>query len=111
MTKSKSILDKEFNAARRAFGKAALYGAMGAPSLFAMVREGMAEMPKIAPGVKICVQSPPAPTDDDLLFLKQLGVQYVSVGSSPELRTAEGFQQIRKRYADAGVTVWNIGNT
>ena len=28
-----------------------------------------------------------------------------------ELRTAEGFLQIKKRYADAGITVWNIGNT
>src|SRR6202008_2126573 len=36
---------------------------------------------------------------------------YVSVGSTPDLRTAEGFLQIKKRYADAGITVWNIGNT
>jgi mannonate dehydratase len=27
------------------------------------------------------------------------------------LRTAEGFTQIKKRYADTGITVWNIGNT
>jgi len=63
-----------------------------------------------APGIKISVQSPATPTDDDLLFLRQLGVEYVSVGSPPELRTAEGFIQIKKRYASAGVTVWNIGN-
>ena len=35
----------------------------------------------------------------------------MSVGSTPDLRTAEGFLQIKKRYADAGITVWNIGNT
>jgi len=35
----------------------------------------------------------------------------VSVGSTADLRTAEGFQQIKKRYADAGITVWNVGNT
>ena len=35
----------------------------------------------------------------------------MSVGSTPDLRTAEGFMQIKKRYADAGITVWNIGNT
>jgi mannonate dehydratase len=46
-----------------------------------------------------------------LLFLKQIGAEYVSVGSTPDLRTAEGFIQIKKRYADAGITVWNIGNT
>ena len=64
-----------------------------------------------APGIKISVQSPAVPSDDELLFLKQLGAQYVSVGSTPELRTAEGFLQIKKRYASAGITVWNIGNT
>ena len=31
--------------------------------------------------------------------------------STPDLRTAEGFLQIKKRYADAGITVWNIGNS
>jgi mannonate dehydratase len=56
------------------------------------------------------VQSPPAPTDDELQFLKQLGAEYVSVQSPPELRTAEGFRQIQQRYASAGITVWNIGN-
>ena len=54
--------------------------------------------------------SPAIPSDEQLLFLKQLGAEYVSVGSTPELRTAEGFLQIKKRYADAGITVWNIGN-
>ena len=51
------------------------------------------------------------PSDDDLLFLKQMGAEYVSVASTPDLRTAEGFLQIKKRYADAGITVWNIGNS
>jgi mannonate dehydratase len=61
--------------------------------------------------VKLCVQSSATPSDEQLLFLKQLGAEYVSVGAPPGLRTAEGFIQIKKRYADAGITVWNIGNT
>ena len=63
------------------------------------------------PGIKLCAQSTARPTDEQLLFLKQIGAEYVSVGSTPDLRTAEGFAQIKKRYADAGITVWNIGNT
>ena len=35
----------------------------------------------------------------------------MSVGSTPDLRTADGFKQIKKSYADAGIAVWNIGNT
>lgn len=63
------------------------------------------------PGIKLCAQTSAKPTADDLLFLQQIGAGYVSVGSTPDLRTAVGFQQIVKTYADAGVTVWNIGNT
>jgi mannonate dehydratase len=62
------------------------------------------------PGIKLCVQSPAKPSDEQLLFLKQLGAQYVSVASTLDLRTAEGFMEIKKRYGDAGITVWNIGN-
>jgi mannonate dehydratase len=64
-----------------------------------------------APGIKLCAQSSAKPTDEQLLFLKQIGAEYVSVGSTPDLRTAEGFLQIKQRYAAAGITVWNIGNT
>ena len=61
-----------------------------------------------APGIKLCAQSGATPTDDQLLFLTQIGAKYVSVDPRP-IRTAES-SQIKKRYADAGITVWNIGN-
>ena len=70
-------------------------------SAAAFTREAAAVVHKVAPGVKLCVQSPATPSDEQLLFLKQLGAEYVSVGSTPDLRTAEGFMQIKKRYADA----------
>ena len=92
---------------RREFARLAL-GALGAAALAG--RDVSAQARPGTPGIKLCVQSPATPTDEQLLFLKQLGAQYVSVGSTPELRTAEGFLQIKKRYADAGITVWNIGN-
>ena len=94
---------------RRDFGKIAMSGAFGA--LLADTRAARATVHPSAPGIKLCAQSAAAPTDEQLLFLKQIGAEYVSVGSTPDLRTAEGFQQIKKRYADAGITVWNIGNT
>ena len=108
---AQKTIETKFNPARRAFNKMAVAGAIGGPALFSSAMTSSAEAPKIAPGIKICVQSPAIPTDDDLLFIKQLGVEHVSVGSTPELRTAEGFLQIKQRYADAGITVWNIGNT
>jgi mannonate dehydratase len=99
------------NLGRREFGKMTFAGAVGAAAYFTSAGTSSAEVRKNAPGIKICVQSSATPTDDDLLFIKQLGAEYVSVASTPELRTAEGFLQIKKRYADSGITVWNIGNS
>src|SRR4029079_12451673 len=93
---------------RRDFGRVAL-GALGAAALSGTNARATAQ--KASPGVKLCVQSPATASDEQLLFLKQLGAEYVSVASTPDLRTADGFLQIKRRYADAGITVWNIGNT
>ena len=98
----------EFRSSRRDLGKMALGSALGA---LLAPQESRATVHPNAPGIKLCAQVRRKPTDDELLFLKQIGAEYVSVGSTPDLRTAEGFLQIKKRYADAGITVWNIGNT
>jgi mannonate dehydratase len=92
---------------RRDFARLAL-GTLGAAGLPA---QRAAAEPKAESGIKLCVQSSANPSEEQLTFLKQLDAKYVSVGATPELRTAEGFMQIKKRYADAGITVWNIGNT
>ena len=97
-----------FQPGRRDFGKMALGGALGA---LLAPQESKASVHPNAPGIKLCAQSGATPSDDQLLFLKQIGAEYVSVGAPPDMRTAEGFLAIKKRYADAGVTVWNIGNT
>ena len=99
------------NPDRRQFGKLALGGALGTAAWLASAGRGSAKVHTPQPGIKLCAQASAKPSDDELLFLRQLGAEYVSVGSTPDLRTAEGFLQIEKRYADAGITVWNIGNT
>ncbi|HMJ61603.1 MAG TPA: mannonate dehydratase [Bryobacteraceae bacterium] len=93
---------------RRQFAKLTL----GTAALFHSQSPGaLASVHPIARGIKLCAQSAAKPSDDELLFLKQIGAEYVSVGSTPDLRTAEGFLQIKQRYVAAGITVWNIGNT
>ena len=112
MRNSQSIRENNgFNPGRRELGKKVLGATLGGAAVLSAIGSGAATTHLNAPGVKISVQSPAVPTDDDLLFLRQLGAQYVSVGAPPELRTAEGFLQIKKRYASASITVWNIGNT
>ena len=93
---------------RRDFGKMALGSALGA---LVAPRASKAAVHANAPGIKLCAQSDATPSDDQLLFLKQIGAEYVSVQAAPGMRTAEGFLAIKKRYADAGITVWNIGNS
>jgi mannonate dehydratase len=107
---SKKVVDGTPRFDRRDFGKIALGSALGTGFL-AAAGEAWGSVHQSAPGIKLCVQSATNPTDDQLLFLKQLGAQYVSVGAPPALCSVEGFLQIKKRYADAGVTVWNIGDT
>jgi mannonate dehydratase len=93
---------------RRQFAKLTL----GTAALFqAQLQPAAARVHPNTPGIKLCAQSSAKPTDEELLFLKQIGAEYVSVGSTPDLRSAEGFLQIKQRYAAAGITVWNIGNT
>ncbi len=65
----------------------------------------------VPPGIKLSVQSPADPAPEYLRFLKQLGVEYVNVGSPKDMRTAEGFLTIKQRYESQGFKVWNIGNT
>src|ERR1022692_5097212 len=79
------------NADRREFAKVALGGALGA-ALVASGPESEAATHTIQPGIKLCAQTGAKPTDNDLLFLQQLGAEYVSVASTPDLRTAEGFR-------------------
>src|SRR4051794_28674494 len=99
----------EFNPGRREFGRMAVAGTLSAAAFLGSSEKAAAQ--PIKPGIKLCAQSPASPSEEQLLFLKQIGAEYVSVGSTPDLRTAEGFTRIKKRYADAGINVWNIGNT
>jgi mannonate dehydratase len=108
--KSLASIGAALNPDRREFVKLAVGGTLGASSLLSPASAG-ATVHKSASGIKLCAQASAKPADDELLFLKQMGAQYVSVASTPDLRTADGFLQIKKRYTDAGITVWNIGNS
>ena len=67
---------------RRNFGRVTL-GAFGAAALAGQSTRAAA--PKTGSAIKLCVQSSATPSDEQLLFLKQLGAEYVSVASTPDL--------------------------
>lgn len=107
---SSGKIDPLLNPDRRRFGQMLLGGALGAAAMLS-TEPAPATVHPNAPGIKLCAQFPAKATDDDLLFLKQIGIEYVSVQSLPGERTAGDFLALKKRYAGAGITVWNIGNT
>ena len=45
-----------------------------------------------------------------MLYLKQLGVTWVSLAPTPETATAEGFIKMREQWEAGGFKVYNIGS-
>jgi mannonate dehydratase len=94
---------------RRGLGRIALGGALGA-KLLSSPQTACATLRPQPPGIKLGSVAPANPTEDDLLFLRQLGVDVVFCAVTPELNSVAGLLRIRKRYADAGLAVHNIRN-
>jgi mannonate dehydratase len=63
----------------------------------------------LTPGIKITLQIGADVKDDDLVFAKQMGVDYVTVGTTGG--TYEMFAEYKRRIEAAGLKVTNIGNT
>jgi mannonate dehydratase len=93
------------NLARREFAKAALGGA----ALLSSARTGSATLRPIPPGIKIGTSAGQA-TPENMLYLKQLGVTWVSLAPTPETANAEGFTKMREQWEAAGFKVYNIGS-
>jgi mannonate dehydratase len=97
--------DGVFNPDRREFAKLAIGGA----ALMAAAAPGSAKLTPIPPGIKIGT-SAGQPTPENLLYLKQLGVKWVSLAPNPQNATAEAFIQMREQWEAGGFRVYNIGS-
>ena len=94
---------------RREAGKLALGGILG-EMLLGASQESYGVVRPQPPGIKLGSAAPVNPTDEDLLFFRQLGVDCVYCAVTPEHSSVEELLSIKKRYADAGLTVHNIRN-
>ena len=103
--------EEGFKPGRREFGKLALAGAVGGAALISRSAAGAPKIHKNSPGVKLSVQMPTNPSDEDLQFVKQLGVDYVNIPTGGERATFENFLRLRQKVEAAGLRVWNIGNS
>jgi mannonate dehydratase len=64
----------------------------------------------IAPGIKVAYQAPEAPTEADLAFIQQLGVEYVVFSTKGDKASAEHYTSRRQLYQDAGIKVFGVVN-
>jgi mannonate dehydratase len=95
---------------RRDFGKLVLAGAATGKASWFPAETLPSNSSENSTGIKLSVQVPSDPTDDDLRFVKQLGVGYVNIWTQGESATYENFLRLRRRVEAAGLKVWNIGN-
>src|SRR6202795_1421814 len=102
---SKSIENDAATASRREFAKLALGGA----AALACAGTASATLRPIPPGIKIGT-SAGQPTPENLIYLKQLGVQWVSLAPTIETANAEGFIKMREQWEAGGFKVYNIGS-
>jgi mannonate dehydratase len=88
---------------RRVFSTAAVAAA------FAPLEKGRALDP-LSPGIKISMQVSENVSDEELTWIKQMGIEYLNVGTANGRATLENFGAIKKRVEAAGLKVWNISN-
>ena len=67
-------------------------------------------MNSIEPGVKIAAQMSPEPSEEDLLFARQMGVEYAVVWTNAEHASCEYYTSRREIYEEAGFKLYGLGN-
>ncbi len=60
--------------------------------------------------VKIATYASPEPTADELTFLQNVGVEYVTCFIQPEKASPEYYRSRKQLFADAGITLYGLGN-
>jgi hypothetical protein len=91
--------------ARRDLAKIAIGGA----AFLSAAGNRSAKMQSFPRGIKIGT-SAGQPTEENMLYLKQLGGIWVGLGARPAAATAEGFTKMREEWEAGGFKVYNIGN-
>ena len=62
------------------------------------------------PGIKVAMQLGANPSDEDLQFMQQVGVNYAAVSVDRKDDNVANFVRIKTRIESAGLRVWTIGH-
>jgi mannonate dehydratase len=66
---------------------------------------------RIAPGVKIAGQISPEPSETDLAFYRQMGVEHAVLWTDATKSSAAYYASRKKLFADNGIAVYGFGNS
>ena len=61
-------------------------------------------------GIKIAAQMPPEPTEEDLAFVRQMGLEYVVLWTGGDKASYEYYASRRELFERAGLKVYGFGN-
>jgi mannonate dehydratase len=67
--------------------------------------------PNIEPGIKVAAQMSPEPSQEDLDFVRQMGVEYVVLWTSGDKASYEYYATRRELFGKAGLKVYGFGNS
>ncbi len=96
---------RTLSADRREFARMTLGGA----ALLASAGRISAKLPSVPPGIKIGTGGG-QPTPENMRYLKQLGITWLSLAATPQTATAEGFIKMREQWEAGGFKIYNIGS-
>ena len=65
---------------------------------------------KIEPGIKVTAQMSPEPTQEDLEFVRAMGVTHAVLWTGEDKSSAEYYASRKKLFGDAGISVYGFGN-
>lgn len=68
-------------------------------------------MANIEPGIKVTAQMSPEPSEEDLQFAKQMGVEYVVLWTDGEHANYDYFASRRELFESAGLQIYGFGNS
>lgn len=71
----------------------------------------MAAMLEIPPGMKIAAQVSPEPSEDDLAFIRQMGVEYVVLWTTGENAHHDYYASRRTLFENHGLKIYGFGNS
>jgi mannonate dehydratase len=67
-------------------------------------------LPEIEPGIKLAAQMSPEPSEDDLKFVKQMGIDYVVLWTDASKSSYDYYASRRRLFENAGLKVYGFGN-